>query len=333
MILDRLQAALRSPLVYLAAALVVSLILFAAGAPDFLTARNLKDVAAGSAALGVIALGVSLALAAGAIDFSIAGTAALVGIVVARVDTTQPAALALLAGLAVALAIGLLNGLVVVRLGVNAFIATLAAGGAYRGIAYMLAGSSVGVILPNGLIKSIGLDGVLGIPDPAWVLAAAAAGAYVALRHTRFGRGLLAVGGNAEAARLAGLPAARMQVAGYVIAAVFAGAGGVLLAGRSTVAIPAAASGSELLVFSMVLLGGTSLWGGRASVVGTLLGVLFLNVLYNGLVLERVSSYWQTILQGALLILAVWLVQAQREGRDPAALLRRALRSPPPRSG
>jgi hypothetical protein len=108
---------------------------------------------------------------------------------------------------------------------------------------------------------------------------------------------------------------------------VTAGLCGVILAGRSTFAIPSAATGTELLVFSMVLLGGTSLWGGRASVLGTVLGVLFLNVVYNGLVLEGVSSYWQTILQGVLLIIAVYLVQA-RGGQDLGdGLLQRALAS------
>jgi ribose transport system permease protein len=327
MIREALLERARDPLAYITAALIASIVFFSVKAPDFMTSVNLRDLGAGSAGLGIVAIGVTLALASGAIDFSIAGTAALVGVIVARVDAGRPAVLALLVGLLVAVLIGLLNGVVVVYFRVNAFIATLAAGGAYRGIAYLLSGASVGVGLEDGFVAQLGQGTLLGLPNPIWILAAVGVVAFVVLRSTRFGRSLLAVGGNVEAARLTGFRVVTLQLSGYVIAAVTAGLCGVILAGRSTFAIPSAATGTELLVFSMVLLGGTSLWGGRASVLGTVLGVLFLNVVYNGLVLEGVSSYWQTILQGVLLIIAVYLVQA-RGGQDLGdGLLQRALAS------
>lgn len=316
--------AARSPLAYITGALLAAIAMFSVVSPDFLSTANVRDLGSGSAGLGIVAIGVTLALACGSIDFSVAGTVALVGIVVARVDGDHTALVALAAGLGLAVAIGLLNGAVVVVGKVNPFIATLAAGGAYRGAAYLLAGPSIGVVLGEGLVPEIGAGRTLGLPNPVWVFAAAALLAFAVLRWTRFGRSLLVVGGNAEAARLTGAHVRRVQLAGYVCASVAAGVGGIVLAGRSTVAVPSAAAGTELLVFSMVLLGGTSLWGGRASIFGTALGVLFLNVVYNGLVLEGVSSYWQTILQGVFLILAVWLVQA-RHGDGGDGLLRRWL--------
>jgi ribose transport system permease protein len=318
-----LADAARSPLAYITVALLAAIVFFSFSAPDFLSTTNVRDVGSGSAGLGIIAIGVTLALACGSIDFSVAGTAALVGVVVARVDGDHSALVALLVGLGLSIAIGLLNGAIVVVGRVNPFIATLATGGAYRGLAYLLSGASVGVALDEGFVAEIGGGKTLGIPNPVLVLALVALVAFVALRWTRYGRGLLVVGGNAEAARIIGLPVRRVQLSGYVIASVAAGLCGVVLAGRSTFAIPSAAAGTELLVYSMVLLGATSLWGGRASVVGTVLGVLFLNVVYNGLVLEGVSSYWQTILQGVFLILAVWLAQA-RQG-DSEGVLQRML--------
>jgi ribose transport system permease protein len=319
-----LSHALRSPLAYIAAALLASVVVFSFVSPDFMSATNLRDLGSGSAGLGIIAIGVTLALACGSIDFSIAGTAALVGIVVARIDGDHSALTALVVGLGLSVAIGVLNGAIVVVGRVNPFIATLAAGGAYRGLAYLLAGPSIGVVLGDGMVAEIGAGKSLGLPNPVWVFLAAGTLAFLVLRWTRFGRSLLVVGGNPEAARLTGTRVRRVQLTGYVIAAAAAGVCGIVLAGRSTVAIPSAAAGTELLVFSMVLLGGTSLWGGRASILGTVLGVLFLNVVYNGLVLEGVSSYWQTILQGVFLIVAVWLVQA-RQGDSGDGLLARAL--------
>jgi len=313
--------ALRSPALYLSAMLVGAIVYFSVANPFFGDWENVRTVAAGSAPLGVIALGVTLALACGAIDFSVAATAALAAVVMGWVGQHAAIGLGVPAALGVGVAVGLANGLVITRFRLDAFITTLAAAGAYRGLAFLVAGSSVGVSVESDLVTSLGQDMALGVPNTVWTLAIVALVAWWVLRFTPFGRRLLAVGGNREAARLAGVSPSRVQIAGYVISGTCAALGGILLAGRAETAIPQAATGTELLVFSAVLLGGTSLFGGRASVIGSLLAVLFLNFLYNGLVLERISSYWQTIIQGALLIVAVWLLRLQSEGRDPAALV------------
>ena len=193
-------------------------------------------------------------------------------------------------------------------------------------IAFVLAGSSVGVFINGGPIMGLGQASSLGLPNALWLLLISAGIGFLLLRHTPYGRRLLAVGGNAEAARLAGMPVGLLQLSGYLISALGASIGGILLAGRDGTAIPQAASGTELLIFSAALLGGTSLAGGRASIIGSVLGVLLFNVLYNGFALQSVSPYWQIILQGALLIVAVWLVQQRQQGRDPASVIGQRIR-------
>jgi ribose/xylose/arabinose/galactoside ABC-type transport system permease subunit len=326
-------AAARSPVLYLVTALVLTVATFAVLNDFFFRSGNLKSVASGAAPLGVIALGVTIALACGAIDFSVAGNAALAGVVAAWVDARAGGGLGILAGLATSTGVGVVNGVVITATRINAFIATLAAAGALRGFAFLLAGSSIGVIVEDGPIYAVGQKQAAGLPGTVWTLLVVVAVAFVFVRYVPLGRRLLAVGGNPEAARLAGMASARLQVLGYTISGLAAGIGGILLAGRAGVAIPQAATGTELLVFSAVLLGGTSLWGGRASVVGSLAGVLLLNVLYNGLVLERISTYWQTLIQGALLIVAVWLLRPQQDERDPGALVRRYLARRSSRAG
>jgi ribose/xylose/arabinose/galactoside ABC-type transport system permease subunit len=317
-----LLAAVRSPLLYLATFLVASLVYFSVVNEFFASVSNFKTIGAGAAGLGVVAICVTLALAVGAIDFSVAGNIALCGVVGAWLSQHVPGGLAIVAVLLVALLVGVVNGSIITRFNVNPFIMTLAAAGSLRGLSFVMGGSSAGMEVQSSALMWLGQGSIAGLPVPLILLAVVTAVAAFVLRSLPFGRNLLAVGGNVEAGRLAGLPVARLQVAGYMISAFGAGLGGLLLAARSGAGLPQAASSQELLIFSAVILGGTSLWGGRASVIGSLLGILLINVLYDGLTLEQVSSYWQTILQGVLLILAVALVKQKELGFDLTRLLR-----------
>lgn len=316
---DLLGAIRRSPLLYLAAALAGSIVAFSLLNEFFGTWRNAQTIGAGAAGLGIVAIGVTVALAAGAIDFSVAGTLALCGMVGAWLTGRTAGVLVILAVLLLALAVGAINGGLVVHFDVNPFLLTLAVAGALRGLSFVIGGSSAGIEVESAAILWLGEGRLAGLPVPLLLLLAVAAIAAWVLGCTRFGRNLLAVGGNPEAARLAGLPVARLRTAAYLISAASAGLGGLLLAARSGAGLPQAASGQELLIFSAVILGGTSLWGGRASVAGSLLAIMLINVLYSGLTLEQISAYWQTILQGVLLITAVYLVQRRDERRRGVA--------------
>lgn len=312
----RLAAILASPLIYISVAFIVSLVVFMFWVPRFGTTRNLAGIGAASASLGLMAVGATLALGAGAIDFSIAGNAAMTGSIAAVVAVNTSPEVGIVAGMLAALLVGLVNATVTIRFRVNAFIATLAMAGTLRGISFVVS-NSVGVFVESGPLATLG-QGKLGeIPYSAIFFAVVAVCGAWALRATTLGRSALAVGGDPAAARIAGIRTEPIQFLGYVVSALAAGMAGLLLSGRAGVAVPQAATGTELLVFSAVLLGGTSLNGGRASVLGSAIGILFLNTLYTGLVLAKVSPYWQTIIQGALLIIAVRVVQLRSEGRDP----------------
>ncbi len=179
----------------------------------------------------------------------------------------------------------------------------------------MRAGSNSGIFLEGGPIVTLGQADTLGIPNSLILLLIVAVIGAAVINGSPFGRNLLAVGGGQDAARLLGIQVSRLRLAGYMLSGFCAAIAGIVLAGRSAVAIPQAAAGSELLVFSAVLPGGTALGGGRASVLGSLLAVLLLNVLYAGLVLQHISPYWQTITQGLLLLVALWLLRRHEEGR------------------
>lgn len=315
-------AAVGSPLLYLTTFLIACLIYFSVANEYFGNWTNFKTIGAGAAGLGVVAIGVTVALAVGSIDFSVAGNLALCGVLAGKFSGHVPGGLVIVIVLLVAMLVGGINGAIITRFGVNPFIMTLAAAGSLRGIAFVIGGSSAGAQLDSSAVRWLGQGKLATIPVSLILLLVATAIALWLLRSMPLGRNLLAVGGNVEAGRLAGLPVKRLQVVGYVVSALGAGLGGLIIAARTGTGLPAAAESQELLIFSAVILGGTSLWGGRASAVGSLLGILLINVLYDGLTLQQVSSYWQTILQGILLILAVLLVQQKQEGRDPVSLIR-----------
>lgn len=310
---------LRSPLVSLAASVVVVFIYFALTVERFGTPENVRTILATASVLGVVAVAVTFGLAAGAIDFSIAGHMALTGVLVAWLGERVPWAVAILLVLGVAVAVGLVNALVTVRFGVNPFIATLAMAGTLRGFAFVMAGSSAGVLISDGPLVELGQGRTAGVPNQVVVFVLVTIVGMVVMRSSTWGRGLLAVGGNQEAARLAGIGVRTTLTGGYVTVAVGAALAGLLLAGRTGAGIPQAANGQELLVFSAVILGGTALWGGRASVGGTVLGICLLTTLSNGLTLAQTSPYWQTILQGAALIAAVWAISRRQDRPQQSA--------------
>lgn len=285
-------------------------LLFALATEDFATEATLRTVLLSGAWLAVLAVGTSLALAAGAIDFSIMANVALTGLVAAKLAATHPT-LGILAGLGVGALVGLANSVFVVGLGVNPFLGTLAMLGALRGIDLMIGDGTVGISVTDSFLGDVLLRDAAGVPYAFLIVTVVTVVAVWAMGYTVFGRRLIAVGGNAEAARLAGIRPRRVQTYGYLISGVAAGCAGILLASRLGAGVPLAGNGQELTLFSAVLIGGTSLWGGRANVLGSLLAVLLLTTLYSGLVLSGHSEYWQGIVSGCLLIVSVWLVQRE----------------------
>jgi ribose transport system permease protein len=274
-----------------------------------------------------LSVGMTLVILSGGIDLSCGAILALSGAVAAGLlknglglpggdlmlqFTTSGA---LLAGLVVGAAAGWANGFTITRFSLPPFVATLGMFSIARGLTLLWTGG-----FPiTGLGDSFGYLGtgiLLGMPMPVWIMLALTAVFVVVTKRTRFGRHLYAVGGNERAARLTGLNVARIKLGVYTLAGALAGIAGLIVTARLDSAQPNAGLGYELDSIAAVVIGGTSLSGGRGSVMGTVLGCLIIGVLNNGLFLLNVSPFWQQVIKGLVILLAVALDKMNAKGRD-----------------
>lgn len=314
---------------------------FCVAAPRFATATNLENLMAGYAFVAVAALGQTFAILVRGIDLSTGAIVALAGMVAfdASLILHWPGWLVLPLALVVATLAGTLNGLLVVGLRLQPFIATLATLAAYRGLVFAISGRKLVPALSTTPITDpwltaletyVDLGALTGLQDavtlPALPLSFVAMLVLLVLcqamlSHTRLGRELLAVGGNPEAARLAGIPVERRLVLAYALAGLCAGIAGLLLVARLTTATESLGSGLELTAIAAAVIGGASLRGGAGSFWGPALGAFLLGVVLLGLTLYGISQFVQQVLTGAILLGAVaharWLA-FRREGRVPS---------------
>ncbi|WP_336213199.1 ABC transporter permease [Nonomuraea sp. LPB2021202275-12-8] len=282
----------------------------------FLTLDNLVNVAETNAVLLIAATGLTFVMLVGGIDLSIGGMTAFTAVLLWQLLATGlPGPLAaLLAVLAAFLTGGLVNGGLIGKAGLSFLVVTIGSSSILRGVAQVSSGGQSQTVYSYPIMAGIGSSRVLGIPVTVWIAALVFTGAVLVLRYTGFGRMIYATGGNPEAARLAGIPTAGVRVAVYTICGGLAGIAAVLDAARTTSASPNAGLGLELVAGAAVLLGGTSFMGGRGSLLGTLLGVIFLGVLSNGITLAGVSSFWTNVVSGAVLIAAIALDRLRLRG-------------------
>ncbi|WP_313565475.1 ABC transporter permease [Mobilicoccus sp.] len=287
-------------LVGLAAVCVVMFI----ATPAFLTVPNLLNVGVQAAVVAVLAFGMTFVIITAGIDLSVGSVAALSSICAGWLVASAglPGPTALLAAPLVGLLTGLVSGAAVAYGRLPAFIATLAMLSIARGLALVVSGGRP-IDMPDSVAA---LGGDLGpVPVPILVLLVAWAVTAFVLNRTVFGRSLYAIGGNEEAARLAGLPLKRTLAAVYALSGLFAGIAGMVLAGRLASAQPQAASGYELDAIAAVVIGGASLAGGSGKATGTLIGALILAVIRNGLNLLNVTAFWQQVVIGLVIAAAV----------------------------
>lgn len=290
----------------LAIALLVISALLSVAKPNFLTLPNLVNVIRQISINGILAVGVTFVLLTGGVDLSLGSLVALTGVVAASFGHPQyPVLLPVILGVLAGAACGAVNGLVVTRGKVAPFIVTLGMMTVARGLALVVSGGRPVSNLSPALTR-LGGD-VSGLPIPVLVLAAVALVSFVVLNHLRLGRHLYAVGGNEKAARAAGIDVAAVKMFAYSVCGALAGVAGVVLAARITTGQPNAGLGYELDAIAAVVIGGTSLSGGVGGVGGTLLGALLMGVINNGLDLLNVSSYYQAIVKGVIIVGAVWL--------------------------
>jgi erythritol transport system permease protein len=311
-------------------ALAIVTIVFSLLSPEFLTTANLSILVKHVAINAILAIGMTFVILSGGIDLSVGSVVGFCGMVAGLLLSRGlvlesfgivvfphawfVVALALLAGMA----IGAVNGWIVARLGVAPFIATLGSMYVARGAALLM---SDGATFPNlagepGLGNTgfpwIGAASVAGLPVPVWLMAALAAIAIVIASRTPFGRHVYAIGGNQRAALLSGVRVPQVRLRVYVISGFCAALVGVIIAAQLGAAHPATGTTFELNAIAAVVLGGTSLMGGRGTIGGTLIGAFVIGVLADGLVLVGVSEFWQMVVKGLVIVLAVVLDQLQK---------------------
>ncbi|PAW67384.1 MAG: L-arabinose ABC transporter permease AraH [Opitutia bacterium Tous-C1TDCM] len=288
--------------------LVVLVLLFAAcslGVENFLSWRNLQGLALAVSMTGMVASTMLFCLAAGDFDLSVGAVVAAAGVVAAVVmNQTGSIAAGVAAALGFGTAVGLVNGWVVARLQINALIATLATMQIVRGFAYIVSdGKAVG-IAPEGFF-ALGNSAFLGLPVPVWITLACFALGGLILNRTVFGRDTLAVGGNPEAAHLAGISVARVKLLIFTAQGAMAAFAGVVLASRMTSGQPGTSLGFELEVISACVLGGVSLTGGVGSMSYVVAGVLIMGIVQNAMNLKNIEPFWQYVARGGILLGAV----------------------------
>lgn len=274
-----------------------------------------------------LSIGMTLVILSGGIDLSVGAILGLAGAVAAGVlknglavpgtdillqFTTSGA---ILAGIVVGGAAGWVNGFSITRFNLPPFVATLGMLSIARGLTMLWTGGFPITGLGDGF-GSLGTGVFLGMPLPVWIMLALTAVFVIATKRTRFGRHLYAVGGNERAARLTGLNVSRIKIAVYSLAGALAGVAGLIVTARLDSAQPNAGLGYELDSIAAVVIGGTSLAGGRGSIWGTVLGCLIIGVLNNGLFLLNVSPFWQQVVKGAVIILAVAIDKMNARSRD-----------------
>jgi ribose transport system permease protein len=289
------------------AALVVVLlvlgIFFSIASPYFLNYDNFVNIVTAAAVTGIIAAPATMLLIAGQFDLSVGSAAAFCGAVLASLALHNDMAFAVPIAVLAGIGIGVVNGFLVTVIGINALITTLGTLAVFRGLTQVLTdGQTLGVEHFSGLGTARPL---FDIPLPVYIFAGVALAFWFISRYTVFGRSMYAIGANPAAARLNGIRSKRIIFVGFVLSGVCVAIGGLILASQLGAASPQAASGLELSVVTAVILGGASLAGGRGAISGTMLGLLIIGTLNNGLVLLNVSSFWQTVAQGSLLIFAV----------------------------
>lgn len=273
--------------------------------PYFFTWRNMIGLGLSVTTIGLVASTMLYALAAGDLDLSVGSTVAFAGVLTAvLINSTGNVFLSILLGIIAAGAVGFVNGVLIAKFKLNPLIVTLASMQIVRGLGYIISGGrAVGIREPGFFV--LGTGTIMGIPNPIWITIGCFAVFGVLLNNSVYGRNTLAVGGNEEAARLAGINVERLKTMIFSIQGMVAGFAGIILASRMTSGQPTSAQGFELDVISACVLGGVSLSGGVASMSGVIVGVLIMGTVQNAMNLMNVPTFYQYVVRGLILLIAI----------------------------
>jgi ribose/xylose/arabinose/galactoside ABC-type transport system permease subunit len=290
--------------------LIVLLLIIAVtaiGNPRFLSVNNLLNILFQVSALGIVAAGQTILLIAGGLDLSVGAALSVAGLATAlTIASTGSIALAALAGVVAGVAIGAVNGALIATNRATPFIITLGTMTFLQGVAILMSGGSP-INGTGALFDVFGVGSFARVPWPVYVMLLSVAAVFLVLRFTTLGRYAFAIGGNEEASRLSGIPVRRMKIALYALNGLFVGVAGVILTGILDSGLPSMGAGYELRAIAAVVIGGTSLIGGRGTVIGTLGGVLLLGLVSNSMNLLGVGANFQSAVLGLIITAAVLL--------------------------
>ena len=302
--------------------LLALIVAFSITADNFLTVDNLRNILRQYSVPAILAVGQTVVIVSAGIDLSVASTAALSGSVMGVMYAHEgyPEPVALLIGLAAGFAVGAINGFVITKWRVPDFIATLGAFTAVRGVALLVTDglpvpdytkAQEGRTVPE-TVTTLGADSVFGIPLIAVVAGVCALIGWFILSRTTLGRSAYAIGGNREAARVSGIRVERVKWSIYIFSGLMAAIAGFMLTGRQGSANALMGEGMELQSIAAVVVGGTNLFGGEGTIGGTIIGVLIIGVLNNGLNILGVADFWQRVVNGSIIVAVVALDQWRR---------------------
>lgn len=289
------------------AALTILWIVLSVFTDTFFTQKNLISVLSQISVNGFIAIGITCVLIAGGIDLSVGSVVAAAGVVAVRLANSGfPVIICVLVALTFGAAIGLFNGYVISHTNLPPFIVTLSVQIIVRGLSYVFTGGQPAQCTNDGF-NFLGTGKILGIPVPILLIIATFIIVFIIINRTTFGRHMYAVGGNREAARYAGVDTKKIQMKVFMISGMMAAMAGIVLAARLYSGQPAVGEGFERDAIAASVLGGTSFNGGIGTLGGTAIGVLIIGVLNNGMNLLRISSYWQFVVKGTVILGAVYI--------------------------
>lgn len=285
--------------------LVGLIIAFGLLSSDFLTYNNFTTILTDASFYGLVALGQTLVIVAGGFDLSVAGVAPLAAVIFAQLSNGgSPIAVSMAAALAAGAVVGLGNGIIVTKGGINPLITTLGTMSITTGLAFIISrGESITILNVNaGFLANTPL---LGLPNQVWLAAVILVILWIVLRYTTYGRGLYSLGGNKEASWLAGIRVDAVATSAYILCGLLAALGGIVLASELLAGDGTLGNDSALISVAAVVLGGGSLAGGAGGAPGTIVGVLVLETLEDGLTLLHVSTFYQQVVTGIVLLVAV----------------------------
>lgn len=279
---------------------------------NFFSSPNMIALALSVATVGMLACTMLFCLASGDFDLSIEAVVAFSGVLAVVVaNETQSVALGMMAGVLAGGAIGVLNGTLIAKAGINALIVTLGMMQIVRGLGFIVSGgSAVSIVDPR--FYTLGMQNNFGIPNPVWITLTCFVVFGILLNKTKFGRHTLAIGGNRDAAHLAGVPVDRVKILIFTMQGLMAGFAGVIMASRMTSGQPNSSQGLALDVISACVLGGVSLSGGIGSMGGAVVGVLIMGTVQNAMNLSNVPTFYQYVARGLILLAAVGFDQWKR---------------------